>query len=138
MFVEELLGHPHVRLSELLQLPDEDLLALKPAFLPGVTVFADAGRMLGRCPGREPDDLYGLDEAGTFVLSRFDGWSRLHEIAAELVSARAWSAPDAQALAKEVFAKLLLLRLCVPANKAGDGDPVTVLAGRVSRGGNHE
>jgi len=125
-FLEELSGRPQLRLGTLSQLPEESLFALKPAFLPGVTVFADGGRMRGRNAGSGPVDLYALDDPGTFALSRFDGWSPLGEIAAELVAARSWSAPDARALVRQVFLRLVSLGLCAPANPLGDGGPVTV------------
>jgi hypothetical protein len=136
--LEELSGQPHLPTNGLWQLPTDMLLAVKPAYRPGVTVFADAGRMLGRCPGSEPVDLYGLDDAGTFVLSRFDGWSPLGDIAAELVSARDWGAPEAQALAREVFLKLVGLGLCAPANPMDDAVSLAVRNGTGIGGGDYE
>jgi hypothetical protein len=137
-FLEELSGKPQLRLSGLSDLPDEPLFTLKPAFLPGVTVFAEGTRMLGRRSGGDPVDLYGLDDPGTFVLSRFDGWSPLGEIAAELESARSWSAASARSLAREVFLRLVADGFCAPANPPGAGPSVIPGKANARSGGDDE
>jgi hypothetical protein len=136
--IEELSGRPQLRLDDLGHVPDEAVFALKPMFVPGVTVFADAGRMLGRRPGRDPVDLYALDDAGTFVLSRFDGWSPLGDVAAELVSARKWSEAEARALARDVFLRLVALGLCAPTNQLDDRGSDAARFDSDTPGGNHE
>ena len=136
--LEELSGKPQLRLNQLSELPDESLFTLKPAFLPGVTVFAEGTRMLGRRGDGTPVDLYGLDDPGTFVLSRFDGWSPLGEIAAELESARSWSAASARSLAREVFLRLVADGLCAPANPPGTSRSVIPGNGNARSGGDHE
>ncbi len=114
--VEELTGRPQLRLADLWDLPDQTLMTLRPGFLPGVTVFAVDGRMCGRPGQGDPADLYGLEDPETFVLSRFDGRSTLANIVDELVAGCRWEPGAAQALAKNVFLRLVRLGLCAPAN----------------------
>ena len=137
-FLEEISGRPQLRLKDLWQCPDEILLSLRPAFVAGATVYAVNERMLGRHSPGDPIDLYGLDEPGTFVLSRFDGRSPLVEIASELASARGWDAGRARAHAREVFLRLVAVGLCAPANPLTAEIPAAIGNFRSSEGEDHE
>ncbi len=137
-FLEEIAGRPQLRLKDLWECPEERLLAVRPMFVAGATVFADRDRMFGRRGRLEPVDLYGLDEPGTFVLCRFDGRSPLAGIADELSTARGWESARAEAYVKDVFLRLVVLGLCTPAHPMGDSGDAAIRDADVSRGGHHE
>lgn len=137
-FLEEIAGRPQLRLKDLWECPEERLLAVRPLFVTGATVFADGDRMFGRRGRSEPVDLYGLDEPGTFVLCRFDGRSPLAGIADELSTARGWDRARAEACVKDVFLRLVAIGLCTPAHPMGGGGDAAIRDTGVSRGGHDE
>lgn len=117
VWFEELGGHRHILLSEVAKYPPATLSVLMPRISPGVQILAEQGRVSARLPGQEQAlPLFPTEGADLFVFNRFNGQTELGKIAAELGAEMGWPAERSFSFVRERFLKLLMLRVCVPAN----------------------
>jgi hypothetical protein len=119
VWFEELLGKPNMQLSDLPKLPPEAIAALIPRVCPGVEIIPEEGQVSARLPGAsESVVLFPNEEANLLVFNRFNGENTLGQVAGELGAALAWPRERSFAHVKELFFRLVRLKVCLPANTA--------------------
>jgi hypothetical protein len=117
VWFEELCGKPNVQLADLPKLPPESIAALIPRVCPGVEIVPEDGRVAARLPGAsEVVALFASEEANLFVFNRFNGEKTIGQIASELSAAMTWPEERSIGYVKELFFRLVRLRVCVPVN----------------------
>jgi hypothetical protein len=117
VWLEELGGRRHVKFDDLAKLPPEEIAALVPKICPGVQIVPEDGRVSARLPGAsEVVALFQSDDANLAVFNGFNGQNTIGKVAGELSAAMAWPQERSLAHVKQMFMRLLRLRVCVPAN----------------------
>jgi len=109
--VDEARGILQLRLVDLPALPDEQLSRLTPVILPQVKILDGGSEVRAQRPG-ERDTIVLFPSGGVeqLLFNRFNGRNSLGEIASEM------GMPQAFALTRAFFLKLVRLQVCVPAN----------------------
>jgi len=119
VWFEELLGKPNMELADLPKLPPEAIAALIPRVCPGVEIIPEEGRVSARLPGAtEIVVLFPNGEANLLVFNRFNGENTIGQVAGDLSSALAWPRERSFAHVKDLFFRLVRLRVCLPSNTA--------------------
>lgn len=117
VWLEEAVGHRHVRISDLSALPESALLDLIPQVQPGVRIVAGEREVRALLPdAKEAISLFAPDETTLFVFNQFNSETDLRRIAAGLGAARQWPSEQATAYVRGFFLRLLRLGVCVPRN----------------------
>jgi len=113
-------ARPAFRLSELGTMPDDELLELTPAIVPGCEISVRGGTVWGRAPGSgSPTALLETTSAGLCVFNAMNGRTTLAEIVLAVAAETGWPRPRAFAFARGLFLHLVSLRVCVPAECDG-------------------
>ena len=119
VWFEDLLGKPNLQLSDLPNLPPEAIAALIPRVCPGVAIIPEEGQVSARLPGATENVLlFPNVEANLFVFNRFNGENTIGQVAGELSAALAWPRERSIAQVKNLFFRLVRLKICLPANTA--------------------
>jgi hypothetical protein len=118
VWCEELCGVRHVRLSDVAGFPPHVFASLIPKVCPGVEILPEAARVCARLPGaKDAIPLFSTaDQASLAVFNSFNGETALGKIAGDLAGSMAWTAAESAARVRELFLKLLELRVCAPCN----------------------
>jgi hypothetical protein len=114
---EEFRGKPNRQLSELPKLSDEAIAALIPRICPGVQIVPGDGRVSARLAGAsQMVELFETNEASLLVFNHFNGESTIGQVADSLSVAMDWPRERSLGQVKELFFRLVRLRVCVPVN----------------------
>lgn len=117
VWFEELRGRRHIKFDDLYQLPPEAIAALIPRICPGVQIAPAEGQVTARLEGSgEAVALFPMDEANLAVFNRFNGQNTIGQVAGELSAAMGWPQEHSLERVKDLFFRLLRLRVCAPAN----------------------
>jgi hypothetical protein len=117
VWFEELGGRPGVKLTDLPSLPPEAIAALVPQICPGVQIVPEELQVSARLPGAgEMVALFPSTEANLLVFNGFNGMNTIDKVACDLSAATQWSRERSLEHVKEMFFRLVRLRVCAPAN----------------------
>jgi hypothetical protein len=118
VWVEELCGRPSVKLTDLPSLPPEAIAALVPQICPGVQIVPEELQISARLPGATGMVvLFESGEANLMVFNGFNGMNTIEKVASDLSAATEWSRERSLDHVKEMFFRLVRLRVCAPANR---------------------
>jgi hypothetical protein len=107
-------GQGH-RLSDLDNLPDDQLAQIKPVVSPDYEVFVEQGHVCGRLKGTQATlKLFPMQKEYLAVFNRFNGQHTLGEIGERLSQERGWEGTKGFAYAKDLFLALVRRLVCVP------------------------
>ncbi|MFZ0800148.1 MAG: hypothetical protein WCA13_02340 [Terriglobales bacterium] len=120
---DELRGRPHLRLRDLNELPDAQMLASKPGILPEVEIIVEDCSILARLPQQaDAVTLFSRDSIELAIFNRFNGTCTLAE-AAESVGAESGTEPEEVLTATRIlFLRMVALGVCAPVNALSDSD----------------
>jgi hypothetical protein len=104
------------RLSELENLPDEQLARIKPMVNPAFEIEVEAEHVLGRYKETGVAvSLFAVDETATLTaFNLFDGRHTLGEAGARLADQMNWDRDAGFAYARDLFLQLVENLVCVP------------------------
>jgi hypothetical protein len=124
-WIEELGGTPHFKLADLGELPQSSLASLIPQVCADAEIIADSEKAYARNPGSSsPDWMFDFDERNTFIFNRFNGRNSIGRVAEELSAAMSLDLEESYDHVRELFLRLVRLRVCMPRNAvATEGHP---------------
>jgi len=111
-------NHPVYRLSDLGDMPNQDLVWVVPVLLPGGEISSKEGYVWGKAPAaRNPVRLFPADSPAAFVLEQFNGERTIVDASRSLAVSAVWDKQRAFAYVRGVFLWLVLAKLYVPKGK---------------------
>jgi hypothetical protein len=110
-------GDRNLALSELGNLPDEQLAVLRPMILPAFSIYVDGERVVGR--HKETGvviDLFPAEKEGVLTLNQFNGKVTLGAAGGRLAQHMGWDEAQGFAYVKDLFLSLVGHLVCIPQN----------------------
>jgi hypothetical protein len=102
-------------LSDLPNMPDEELASMRPMVNPDFEIFVDQGTVCGR--SRVTGDTFKLltmEKANLAAFNLFNGMHRLDEVGERLSREMGWDRAEGFAFARKIFVSLALRQVCIP------------------------
>ena len=108
-------GREGYALSELANLPDEQMARVKPVLHPDCETFVEQGYMWGRCKQTEATlKLFPVVRENMMAFELFDGQHDLGEIGETVAQEMGWDTARGFAHARKLFLLLVSRLVCVP------------------------
>jgi hypothetical protein len=116
--MEEFRGRRQLRLRDLHYLPDPVLGRVIPMVREDVEILVEGHEVRARFRGEETRVLLFdvEDPVNVFILNRFNGRTNIDETSADLACQMGRTAEEAFACVKQMFLRMVDLRVCAPSN----------------------
>jgi hypothetical protein len=112
---DSLKGQPGYRLSELRDLPDEQLAEMRPMVNPQYEILIEGEYVCCRPRGMDKvRRLFTMEPENLVTFNQFDGRHRLDEVGGQLAREMGWEADQGFAYAKALFVALAERLVCIP------------------------